>query len=164
MAALWRLPLLLVCENNEWSEFSPSARQLAVNLGRLAAAFAIPFERVDGDDVEEVSRAAARVVAEIRGGAGPSFLECTTHRVRGHYEGDPQKYRDPVELEALASHDPLARCWRKLAELGVARSERDAIQARVESAVETAVETARAAPLPEFGGALSGVYARDGGR
>lgn len=164
MAALWRLPLLLVCEHNGWSEFSPSARQLAVDLAQLAGAFGIRHERVDGDDVEAVSRASAGAVAELRRGAGPRFLECTTHRVRGHYEGDPQKYRDPAELEALARHDPLARCRRRLAELGAGAAELEAVQARVTAAVEAAVEAARTAPLPELGSALADVYAQDGRR
>jgi pyruvate dehydrogenase E1 component alpha subunit len=159
LAALWRLPLLLVCENNGWSEFSPSSRQLAGQLSGLAGAFGIGFSRVDGDDVEAVSEVASRLIGEIRGGAGPRFLESTTHRVRGHYEGDPQKYRDPGELEALPGHDPIARCARRLAELGADASLLDQVARRVEERIEAAVEKARRAAPPRFEAAQVGVYA-----
>jgi pyruvate dehydrogenase E1 component alpha subunit len=159
LAALWRLPLLLVCENNGWSEFSPTSRQFAGSLSRLAAAFGIGYAQVDGDDVEAVSELASRAVGELRGGSGPRFVECTTHRVRGHYEGDPQKYRDPGELEALPAHDPIARCARRLVELGTAAAHLDAIARRVDEQIEAAVERARQAALPRFEAAQAGVYA-----
>jgi pyruvate dehydrogenase E1 component alpha subunit len=164
MAALWRLPLLLVCENNGWSEFSPTSRQLAGTLRGFAAAFGIGFETVDGDDVEAVHAAASRIVEAVRGGGGPRFLECTTHRVHGHYEGDPQKYRDPGELQGLTAHDPVARCARRLAELGVGSDLLGEIAQRVEAQIEAAVAAARQASPPAFDAARADVYATDGGR
>jgi len=162
LAALWKLPLLLVCENNGWSEFSPTAGQLALSLPRLAAAFGIEFATVDGDDVEAVHEVATGLVARIRDGGGPRFLECSTHRVHGHYEGDPQKYRNPAELAAIAAHDPVARCARRLAELGADAALLDEVARRVDAEVDAAVATARQATSPAFEGARSDVYA--GGR
>src|SRR5690606_10336086 len=101
MAALWKVPLMLVCENNGWSEVSPTSRQFAAKLEALAAAFGIAYARVDGNDAPAVAEAAREACAALRAGRGPFVLECITHRVRGHYEGDPQKYRDADELQAL---------------------------------------------------------------
>jgi pyruvate dehydrogenase E1 component alpha subunit len=125
----------------------------------VAAAFGIGFTQVDGDDVEAVSELASRVVGELRGGSGPRFVESTTHRVRGHYEGDPQKYRDPGELEALPAHDPIARCARRLADLGAGAALLDQVARRVDAQIEAAVERARQAALPRFEAAQAGVYA-----
>lgn len=163
MAALWRLPLLLVCENNGWSEFSPTARQFAGTLSRLAAAFGIGFESVDGDDVEAVHARASSLIQDLRGGKGPRFLECTTHRVHGHYEGDPQKYRDAAELKGLAAHDPLARCAGRLAELGEGGAALEEIARRVEVRIDEAVAVARQGTLPALDTARAGVYATEGG-
>lgn len=159
LAALWRLPLLLVCENNGWSEFSPSAGQLAARLPALADAFGIPYRAADGDDVESVSAAAAEAAGAARSGGGPRFLECATHRVRGHYEGDPQKYRNPRELEELPARDPVARCARRLREAGCPGQRLEALARRVEERVEAAAAEALAAGLPDFEEAADGVYA-----
>jgi pyruvate dehydrogenase E1 component alpha subunit len=164
LGALWKLPLLFVCEHNGWSEFSPSARQLAATLSALAGAYGIPHAHVDGDDVEEVATTTRRLVSEIRRGGGPRFLESATHRVRGHYEGDPQKYRDPAELERLPQQDPLLLCRRRLLSLGVAEPALDDLLRSVDERIEAAVATARAAPLPEFEAAARDVYAAGGGR
>jgi pyruvate dehydrogenase E1 component alpha subunit len=155
LAALWTLPALFVCENNGWSEFSPTARQFTANIRDLAAAFGIESERVDGNDAEAVALAAGRQVAAIRAGQGPRALECITRRVRGHYEGDPQKYRDDAEADPQA--DPLARSAQRLARAGAgAAIERLAVE--VEAEIGAAVEAARAAPEGDFDAALGDVY------
>src|SRR3546814_4341996 len=98
MASLWHLPLLLVCENNGWSEFSPTKDPFAAELGELSAAFRIVHQLVDGNDVEAVWSAAHRLVGEVRAD-GPRVLECKTHRVRGHYEGRSEEHTS--ELQSL---------------------------------------------------------------
>jgi len=148
LAALWKLPLLLVCENNGWSEFSPTERQFAAKLSDVAAAFGVPSRTVDGRDVEAVAEAAAKLRREIVGGGGPRVLECTVHRFGGHFEGDPQRYRDPAQLAELDRHDPLALAAAKLAKAGVAETELTALAAEVEEQIERAVGRARAAPPP----------------
>jgi pyruvate dehydrogenase E1 component alpha subunit len=158
MAALWKSPLLLVCENNGWSEFSPTSRQFAARLDALAAAFGIVHEGVDGNDVLAVADAAARAVAAIRGGHGPRVLECKTHRVRGHFEGDPQKYRSADEMQAGVKTDPLARTHAALIAAGVAAQALDAAAAEVAQRIEAAIAGARADGLPAFEPAFAGVY------
>jgi acetoin:2,6-dichlorophenolindophenol oxidoreductase subunit alpha len=159
LAALWKLPALFVCENNGWSEFSPTARQFTANVRDLARAFGIESEQVDGNDAEAVALAAARHVGASRDGRGPRVLECITRRGRGHFEGDPQKYRDDVEGEAEA--DPLARSAARLARAGIEQAEIEALSAEVEVEIQAAVEAARAAPAADFDAALADVYTRE---
>ena len=158
MAALWRLPLLLVCENNGWSEFSPTSRQFAAKLEELAAAFGITYAGVDGSNVEAVSAAAREAVGRARQGEGPAILECITQRVRGHYEGDPQKYRDPDELAGLAEFDPVTRAEAALIAQGVLREEIDRVSQEVEAEVAAAIEAARADAEPSYDTARQDVY------
>jgi len=157
MAALWSLPLVLVCENNGWSEFSPTARQFRGTLAGLAAAFGISHRLVDGNDVAATAEAATAAVDHART-AGPVVLECLTTRVRGHYEGDPQKYRDGEELAGLAAGDALARSRAALAELGLTAADLDAMAAEAEARVAASVAAARADPLPDYDRALADVY------
>jgi pyruvate dehydrogenase E1 component alpha subunit len=158
MAALWKAPLLFVCENNGWSEFSPTSRQFAARLEPLAGAFGIAHARVDGNDALAVSDAARTAASALRGGNGPFVLECVTHRVRGHYEGDPQKYRDAEDLKSGAGNDPLLRARQVLADAGVAAKDMDAIDRTVEARVAAAVAAARADALPIFAHAMADVY------
>lgn len=158
IAALWKMPLLLVCENNGWSEFSPTALQFAAQLKDLAGAFGIPHTQVDGSDVEAVAGAAAALVGEIRAGAGARVLECSTHRVRGHYEGDPQKYREAAELAAGAAADPLKHARKALLARGVKAQALDAAVAEIEAQVQAAIARAREDVLPEFEAAFADVY------
>lgn len=158
MAALWKLPLLFVCENNGWSEFSPTSRQFAARLEALAAAFGIAYACVDGNDAPAVAQAAQAATGALRKGQGPFVLECITHRVRGHYEGDPQKYRDAAELEGLAAKDPVARMRAVLLAAGVAGGEVEQVEQETLARVEAAIAAARADALPAFEDAAGDVY------
>lgn len=162
MAALWKLPLLFVCENNGWGEFLPTTKHLAFQLGDLAAAYKAPHTKVDGNDVVAVQAAAHRIVEAMREGAGPMVLECMTTRVRGHFEGDAQKYRDADEIAALAARDPVRHVAEQLQSLGFSEAERAALNARVVAEIEKAVEGARAGTDPSFAAACDDVYAVGG--
>src|SRR5215470_17980432 len=108
LAALWKLPAILVCENNHYAELSPEADVLAVtDISSLAAPFGIPGARVDGNDVEAVAAAAHTAVARARAGEGPTLLELDTYRQSGHFEGDQMRYRTREEAERWAERDPL---------------------------------------------------------
>jgi pyruvate dehydrogenase E1 component alpha subunit len=158
LAKVWSLPILFVCENNGWSEFTEAARQLATSPRRMAATYDMTFVTVDGNDVEAVATAARDAVARIRASEGPCLLECVTRRVRGHYEGDPQKYRNADNLAAATRDDPLGRCEAQLLGGGTPQSSIDAIKAEITARVDAAVAAARAGTAPSPAGALADVY------
>ena len=160
IAALMRLPLLLVCEANGWSEFSPASSQIAFDLAQWSAAYGITYRKVDGNDVGAVAEAAAELTGAIRSGGGPALLACTTHRWRGHFEGDAQKYRSADEP---APRDPIVVAEEHLAAAGVAPQHLAQIAARVESEIDEAIATARAAPPARFDAALADVYSAEAG-
>jgi pyruvate dehydrogenase E1 component alpha subunit len=153
LARLWNLPVLFVCENNGWGEFLPTDRQIVFSLDKLAAAHGIAHVAVDGNDVAAVASKAAEVVAGVRKGGGPAILECHTTRVGGHYEGDPQRGRDPADRAANAARDPLIRARAALTEPDAAK-----IEAEVTAEIAAAVAFARAAPPPKWEDAAASVY------
>lgn len=157
LASLWKLPMLFVCENNGWSEFSPTSRQFIAKLGDLARAFGTGYEQVDGNDVAAVADAAQRLIAAARC-AGPQVLECVTTRVRGHFEGDPQKYRPQDELGAAGGLDPIQRAAECLCHAGVTAADLERVRSECEQQVARAVATARAEADPDFARALADVY------
>jgi TPP-dependent pyruvate/acetoin dehydrogenase alpha subunit len=151
MAAIWALPLVLVCENNGYGEFTATD---AVTAGRSltdrGAVFAIPSVDVDGMDVRAVYRAAASAVARARAGPGPSFLNCATWRFSGHHVGDHQDYKDDAEAQAWRAKDPLPRLARELTEAGLAtEAELAAFDAAAKATVDDAVKAARRAAEPD---------------
>ncbi|MBO9354635.1 ABC transporter substrate-binding protein [Bordetella petrii] len=158
LASLWRLPLLFVCENNGWAEFSPTHKQFVAPLDKLAAAFSVPHNKVDGNDVLQVIDAAHAAAEAIRAGQGPQVLECITHRWRGHYEGDPQKYRPSDEIEGLGEHDPVARFETVLEKKGVKKAQREQVLQSLQARVEKAVERARQGRAPDWQAARNDVY------
>ncbi|HMM75588.1 MAG TPA: thiamine pyrophosphate-dependent dehydrogenase E1 component subunit alpha [Gammaproteobacteria bacterium] len=160
LAALWALPVLFACENNGWGEFSRTDRQFCGKLEGLASAFGVPYRCADGLEVREVTTVAGELLAQMRQDSRPAVLECRVERFHGHYEGDPQKYRDPAEMAALGDKDPLARARAALAAAGVDGARFDALDAEIDAEIETAVAYARAAPLPDFAAARADVYAQ----
>ena len=155
LAVLWNLPVLFVCENNGWGEFLPTAQQIVFTLDKLAAAHGIPHVSVDGNDVAAVAEATAEVVGKIRAGGGPTILECDTLRVGGHYEGDPQRGRDPADREKAAARDPLVVARRFLTDDVIAR-----IDEEVAKEIAASIAFARAAPEPDWADAAASVYAK----
>ncbi|HTJ63705.1 MAG TPA: thiamine pyrophosphate-dependent dehydrogenase E1 component subunit alpha [Alphaproteobacteria bacterium] len=152
LAKLWDLPVLFVCENNGWGEFLPTEHQIVFTLDKLAAAFGVPHRTVDGNDVGAVAKVAGEVVAKVRK-SGPMILECLTSRVGGHYEGDPQRGRDPAEQVAAKARDPLEIARARLAE-----GEADKIDRDVTGAIAAAIAFARVAPEPDWDVAAASVY------
>jgi pyruvate dehydrogenase E1 component alpha subunit len=151
MAAIWRLPIIFVCENNGYGEFTASED---VTAGRdpkaRGAVFDIPSEVVDGMDVLAVRETTRRAISRARQGEGPSFLVCTTYRYSGHHVGDKQEYKDADEVEAWRQKDPIERLIRQLLDGNVLTSKILAtLKQAVEADVRGAVEFARAAAMPE---------------
>lgn len=160
LAAVWNLPALFVVENNGFADFiRVSDHQKIAKVSERAAGYGMPGETVDGNDVEAVNDAARRAIDRARAGGGPTLLECVTYRWRGHFEGDPQPYRTPDEVESWKGRDPLKRTEARLLELGLADPE--AIEAAWEDIrrrVDEAVAFAREATLPDPKSALTDVY------
>jgi pyruvate dehydrogenase E1 component alpha subunit len=115
IASLWQLPVIFVCENNGYAEFTPlSAHTRVERLAEHAKTYGIAARTVDGNDLMAVRQAMAKAVAPARQGKGPAFIECLTHRMRGHYEGDPVKYRELSQHAEWKKKDPIARFTRML--------------------------------------------------
>jgi len=159
IASLWKLPVLFVCENNGWSEFSPTSKQFVAALKDLAKAFKLPHSQVDGNDAVAVAAAATKAAKSVRSGKGPWILECTTRRVRGHYEGDPQKYRSEAELASFDDEDPLIRIQAAWKTTGATDADVSRTQKAIDTEIEAAIEAARADHTPNFETALADVYA-----
>jgi acetoin:2,6-dichlorophenolindophenol oxidoreductase subunit alpha len=161
LAALWRLPLVLVCENNGFAEFTPrSAHTVVERVSDAVAPYGLDRATVDGNDAAAVWHEAGRILDAVREGGGPALLECLTHRLRGHYEGDPDRYRDALSADEIERIDPIQRLRDQAAtaEWFTETDVKDAEQA-ARQAVDEAVEFARASPQPSSDLAASLVYA-----
>jgi pyruvate dehydrogenase E1 component alpha subunit len=161
LAGLWRLPVIFLCENNLYGEGTPQSKQAPVtDLAVRAEGYGFPGVVVDGQDVLAVYQAVKEAAERARAGDGPSFVEAKTYRYRGHYEGDPQVYRLPGELEAWQARDPIPAFRQRLLDGG---SLDEAALAQIETGVQAeldeAVAFAKAAPIPQPEEALQGVYA-----
>ncbi len=161
IASLWKLPVVFVCENNGYAEFTPlSSHTLVVRLADHARTYRIPNVTVDGNDLLAVRVAMRKAVQRARAAKGPTFVECLTYRLRGHYEGDPGKYRELSKLADWKKKDPIARF------AGVLRRKRAASDKEIEAAerdarelVEKASEFALSSPWPLSDEADSQVFA-----
>ena len=162
MAALWKLPVLYVCENNQYGEYTPNDQTIAGEILDRARAFGIPAHEVDGQDIREVSRVAGEAVAAARRGDGPSFLQCTTYRYRGHHVGDVDRpYRTRAEEEEWqTSRDPLKNLadWLE-AEFAVASDVVEQLESEVRTTVDDSAAKALDEPIPEAAEVTTHVYA-----
>ncbi len=163
MASLWKLPVIYVCENNQYNEYTHFSETLAGEVLLRAEAFGIPTRSVDGQDVQQVYASILEMVARARSGAGPSFLECKTYRYYGHHVGDISRdyYRSKEEeQEWKANRDPLKLLAEKLVSQKLTdQSVLDQIQSAVEAEIEIGVKFALDAPYPEAGEVTEDVYA-----
>ncbi len=160
LAAVRRLPLVVIVENNQYAYSTPVSRQTAAaSFVDKAEGYGVHGEQCDGNDVLAVYEMTKRAVERARAGGGASLLEVLTYRRKGHAEHDAQSYVPAGELEYWEARDPVERYDARLLENGWAtREELDAIRARIEEEVDRAREEAEASPLPEPGTGLDGVY------
>ena len=150
LAALWKLPVLFVCENNGYAEMSPISVHLATqDVADFAAPYGIPGIRVDGNDVLAVRAATEQAAARARAGDGPTLLECKTYRWHGHYEGDPQRYRDKAEVAAWREKDPLVRLMASVKEDAAFTRALEDLAQNARQVVEAAVRLAESAEAPD---------------
>ncbi len=162
IAAAWKLPMLYVCENNQWAAQTSAASTHALgDVAARAAGYGIPGVVVDGNDIFAVYQAAARAVARARAGEGPTLIECKTYRWRAHTErkGQPDP-RDTAEIAAWQQKDPIARLARQLTEQGdLSEAGLAALEREVAGRLEHAVAFAEASPFPAPEQATDDVFA-----
>jgi TPP-dependent pyruvate/acetoin dehydrogenase alpha subunit len=163
-AVIWKLPVVFVCENNLYMEYTSIHDVTAVEhpAADRASAYGLEPVLIDGNDVDVVYRTAQRALDVARKGGGPSLIEAETYRHGGHSRADPGKYKPPGELEAWLAYDPLKIYRGRLERLGADPAELSAIEARVAEAVDAATEAAKKGPLPDPAAAFTDVWA-DGG-
>lgn len=157
-ARVYELPVLFVCEDNRWSATTVSGPMTAGDgASARAMSMDIAATQVDGNDVFAVHEAAARLVNEVRSGAGPRLLHALTYRVKGHVSVDLAAYRDPAELAAALETDPIARTRGHLLSAGVTAATLDSIENAARDEVDTALAVADAAPWPDASAAFTDV-------
>jgi TPP-dependent pyruvate/acetoin dehydrogenase alpha subunit len=162
LAAIWKLPVVYVCENNGLAESTPADYATSVeDIAARAASYDIAGVTVDARDVLEVYEAGRRAVDRARAGEGPTLLEAKTYRIRGHFEGDPELYRDERERRELVELDPLPAYRHRLVADGVGEPELSEIQAEIEAAIDEAVAYAKASPWPDPAELERYVYGED---
>lgn len=161
LAAIWKLPVVFVCENNQFAMSMPVKKSMGVErISDRAYAYGIPGMTVDGMDVLTVYGAAVAAINQARSGEGPSLLECVTYRFKGHSKSDRQRYRTQEEIEAWRKRDPIPRFRQALIERGVLTAvEAERFQAEARVAIEDAVHFAEVSPEPYPASLLEGVYA-----
>jgi acetoin:2,6-dichlorophenolindophenol oxidoreductase subunit alpha len=164
MAAVWKLPVLFVCENNLYMEYTPISAVTAVEhpAADRAGGYGLPAEIIDGNDVIKVHDTMEGAVGRARAGDGPTVIEALTYRHYGHSRTDPAKYRPADEVERWMQRDPLLVARERLTSLGVEEADIDAADARTAEIVKAAIQEAKDAPPPEPATALTDVWA-DGG-
>ncbi len=164
LAAVWKAPVVFVCENNQYMEYTPIGAVTAVArpAADRASAYGLEPIVVDGNDVEAVYGIAQRVIERARSGDGPSLVEAVTYRHGGHSRADPGKYRPDDEVEAWKARDPIPAERARLEAAGVPAEDLDAIEVETDAKVTAAEAEARAAPEPSLDVIDTQVWA-DGG-
>jgi acetoin:2,6-dichlorophenolindophenol oxidoreductase subunit alpha len=163
-AVIWKLPVVFVCENNLYMEYTPIHEVTAVHnpAGDRASAYGLEKIVIDGNDADVVYRTASAAIEKARNGDGPSLIECLTYRHSGHSRADPAKYRPAGELEKWMERDPLKIYRERLAEFGISREAVQAIEVESMRKVEAATELCKASPPAPVELLTADVYA-DGG-
>lgn len=161
LSKVWTLPVLWVCENNQYGMGTAVNRASAVEeIRQKAEGYNIPNERIDGMDVMKVHETAEKLLAKVRQGDGPYFLEVLTYRYRGHSMGDPERYREKDEIARWQENDPIGIYHRYLLKEKLASDdELDDLVTKAEAEVEDAVEFAESSPEPEPEELFADIYA-----
>jgi pyruvate dehydrogenase E1 component alpha subunit len=160
MAAVWNLPVVFVCENNQYAESTPrDVHQRIKDVAQRAMAYDIPGVVADGMDVFDVYQKTGEAIDRARTGGGPTLVEAKTYRFMGHYVGDPQTYRSKDEVEQWKKRDPIAMFRKRVVEEGkITAAELDALDAAIAKEMEQAVEFARQSPEPDIESALQDIF------
>jgi pyruvate dehydrogenase E1 component alpha subunit len=159
LAVVWKLPLILVCENNLYSEMTPS-HETTSNVETFKRAAALGFEsiQIDGNDIEAVYDAVAEAAVRARAGGGPIYIEAMTYRLWGHMMGDPEIYRTKEEVAKAREDEPILRLERRLMELGCTKSDISRLDAEAEAIIADALQFAESSPIPDPIDAFTDVF------
>jgi len=152
LAAVWHLPVIFLCENNQYGEFTPVSKSTLVkDIADRASAYGIKGEVVDGNDVISVYRVVNKMIASARQDKGPFLIEAKTYRIRGHYEGDPDSYRTKEEVKKWAKEDPILRLKQKLLKEEICKDEElKSLEKQIASEIEDASQRALKCPFPSL--------------
>ncbi len=161
LSAIWKLPVVFVCENNQYAMSSRADKFTSVpDPSVRAVAYGMPGENVDGMDILAVHRAASKMIERARAGEGPAFLVATTYRMLGHHVGDPLNYRDRAEVEEWRLKDSIERFRRHLNESGILTAgDAEQLEKEVEAEVNAAAEFAKSSPEPRPEILMEDIYA-----
>jgi pyruvate dehydrogenase E1 component alpha subunit len=159
LAVIWKLPLILVCENNLYSEMTPSHETTSVvETHKRASGFGFGSIQIDGNDIEAVYNAVEQAAARARAGGGPTYIEAMTYRLWGHMMGDPEVYRTKEEVIKARENEPILRLGRRLLELGCEDADLSRLDTEAEDIVTDALQFAEASPVPEPADAFTDVF------
>lgn len=160
LASIWKLPIVFVCENNQYAESTPIRKVTSVEIAERARAYGIPGVKVDGMDVLDVYRAAGEAIARARGGKGPTLMQCDTFRYEGHELGDPwELYITKEEFDSWKKRDPIVCFKRTLLDKGIfSERELSRIEEEMKRIIDEAVKFAERSPPPSPEEALEDVF------
>ena len=162
MASIWKLPVLFVCENNQWASTTRYENATPVSIAQRATAYGISGQTIDGNDVLEVLSESQKALDMVRKGNGPFLLECLTYRMKGHFVGDPEPYRTSQEIDKHIDNCPIKRYSTKLLEdHSVSPVELEAIRSQVEVEIEEAIIFAHESPWPKPEDAMEDLFSAE---
>ncbi len=160
LAAVWKLPVIFVCENNLYSEMTPSHETTStVETYKRGGSFGMPAAVVDGNDVEAMYAAVEEAADRARSGGGPTYIEAMTYRLWGHMMGDPEVYRTKEEVAQARENEPIARLGQRLKQLGYSDADLTRLEAEAEAVIADALQFAENSPAPLPSEAFTDVFA-----
>lgn len=161
LASIWKLPVVFICENNQYGMSGPVREMINIeDIAARAASYGIPGKVVDGNDVFDVMNGVGEAVERARNGEGPSIIEAKTYRSKGHSKSDAKKYRTREEEKEWLLRDPIKLMAEVLIEEGIfTQQEADGIKAEAKKEIEESVEFAKNSPEPELDALLEDIYA-----
>lgn len=159
LAVTWKLPVVFVCENNLFSEMTPSHETTSeVETYRRAASYKMPASRVDGNDLEGMYAVVAAAIVRARTGNGPTYIEAMTYRLWGHMMGDPEVYRTKEDVSRAREVEPLVRLAQRLRETGHSAANIETLETEAQAIIADAIQFAEASPIPNPAEALTEVF------
>jgi pyruvate dehydrogenase E1 component alpha subunit len=159
LVAVWKLPLILICENNLYSEMTPSHETTSnTETYKRAAAFGIGSVQIDGNDLELMYNTVEQAAARARSGGGPTYIEAKTYRLWGHMMGDPEVYRTREEVAQAREKEPILRLGQRLRELGCGEADLERFDSEAEDVIADALQFAESSPAPKPHDAFTDVF------